>query len=35
MRIFKTSWFNKAAKKAHIKDSELYMAIEQVIKGQA
>lgn len=29
------SWFNKAAKKAHIKDSELYTAIEQVIKGQA
>jgi hypothetical protein len=35
MRIFKTSWFNKAAKKAHIKDSELRMAIDQVIKGQA
>lgn len=35
MRIFKTSWFNKAAKKAHIKDSELLMAIDQVIKGQA
>ena len=34
MRVFKTSWFNKAAKKARIKDSELYAAIEQVIKGQ-
>ena len=31
MRIFKTSWFNKAAKKAHIKDSELRIAIDQVI----
>lgn len=35
MRIFKTHWFNKAAKKARIKDSELYEAVEQVIKGQA
>ena len=35
MRIFKTSWFNKAAKKAHINDSELRMAIDQVTKGQA
>ncbi len=34
MRIFKTTWFNKAAKKARIKDSELCQAIEQVIKGQ-
>lgn len=34
MRIFKTSWFNKAAKKARIKDSELCRAIEQVLKGQ-
>lgn len=35
MRVFKTIWFNKAAKKASIKDSELYEAIKQVIKGQA
>lgn len=35
MKIFKTHWFNKAAKKARIKDSELYDAIEQTIKGQA
>jgi len=35
MRIFKTSWFNKAVKKARIKDSELCKAIEQAIKGQA
>jgi hypothetical protein len=35
MRIFKSSWFNKAAKKARIKDSELYDAIEQIINGQA
>lgn len=34
MRVFKTSWFSKAAKKSHIKDSELCMAIDQVIKGQ-
>ena len=35
MRVFKTIWFNKAAKKARIKDLELYAAIKQVIKGQA
>lgn len=35
MRVFKTSWFNKAARKARINDSELYEAIKQVIKGQA
>lgn len=35
MRVFKTIWFSKAAKKARIKDSELYEAIKQVIKGQA
>jgi hypothetical protein len=34
MRVFKTTWFNKAAKKARIKDSELCKAIEQVLKGQ-
>jgi hypothetical protein len=32
-RCFKTVWFAKAAKKAHIKDDELCKAIEQVIKG--
>ena len=35
MRIFKTSWFTKAAKKAGIKDADLCKAIDQVIKGQA
>ena len=35
MRIFKTSWFNKAAKKARIQDSELCEAIKQLIQGQA
>jgi hypothetical protein len=34
-RCFKTAWFAKAAKKAHIKDDELCKAIEQVIKGQS
>lgn len=34
-RVFKTSWFAKAAKKAHIKDSVLCLAIQQVIDGQA
>lgn len=33
-RIFKTAWFNKAAKKAHISDDELCLAIRQVIQGQ-
>lgn len=33
-RIFKTAWFNKAAKKAHISDDELCLAIWQVIQGQ-
>lgn len=27
-RVFKTAWFTKAAKKAHIKDLELYEAIQ-------
>lgn len=34
-RAFKTAWFNKAAKKAKIKDIELCLAIRQVIDGQA
>ncbi len=34
-RVFKTAWFSKAAKKAHIPDDELCAAIRQVILGQA
>jgi hypothetical protein len=34
-RTFKTSWFSKAAKKAHISDEELCSAIRQVMLGQA
>jgi hypothetical protein len=34
-RVFKTAWFSKAAKKAHIPDSELCVAIRQVMLGQA
>lgn len=34
-RAFKAAWFNKAAKKAKIKDIELCLAIRQVIDGQA
>jgi hypothetical protein len=34
-RIFKTSWFAKAARKSHISDEELCAAIRQVMKGQA
>jgi hypothetical protein len=34
-RIFKTAWFNKAAKKARISDKELCAAISQVMQGQA
>jgi hypothetical protein len=34
-RVFKTSWFSKAAKKAHIPDDELCTAIRQVMLGQA
>lgn len=34
-RAFKTAWFSKAAKKAHIRDSELCIAIRQVMAGQA
>jgi hypothetical protein len=35
MRAFKTAWFSKAARKAHIKDDELCGAIDEAIKGQA
>lgn len=34
MRAFKTSWFTKAAKKMHIKDSELSQALHEVMQGQ-
>ena len=34
-RVFKTSWFTKAAKKARIQDTDLCHAIQQVIQGQA
>jgi hypothetical protein len=35
VRIFKTVWFAKAARKAHISDEELCSAIRQVMLGQA
>ena len=35
VRVFKTAWFSKAARKARIKDDELCEAIEEVMKGQA
>lgn len=35
MRTFKTAWFAKAARKAHITDEELCSAILQVALGQA
>jgi hypothetical protein len=34
-RVFKTAWFAKAARKAHIPDDELCSAIRQVMVGQA
>jgi len=34
-RVFKTAWFAKAARKAHIRDAELSAAIMQVMLGQA
>lgn len=34
-RVFKTAWFSKAAKKAHISDVDLCAAINQVMQGQA
>lgn len=34
-RVFKTAWFAKASKKAHITDAELCSAIHQVMLGQA
>ncbi len=35
MRVFKTRWFAKVAKKARIDDDELCEAIAEVMKGQA
>lgn len=35
IRVFKTHWFAKAAKKALIKDDELCETIKEVLKGQA
>lgn len=34
-RVFKSSWFTKAAKKARISDEALCKAIQQVMQGQA
>ena len=34
-RVFKTAWFTKAARKAHIPDEELCSAIRQVMLGKA
>jgi hypothetical protein len=35
VQVFKTAWFTKAARKAHIPDEELCSAIRQVMLGQA
>ncbi len=34
-RTVKTAWFSKAARKAHISDSDLCKAVQQVMQGQA
>jgi hypothetical protein len=34
-RVFKTAWFAKSARKAHIPDEELCSAVQQVVLGQA
>ena len=34
-RFFKTAWFAKAARKAHIREDELCENIRQMMKGQA
>ena len=34
-RAFKTEWFSKKARKAHIKDDELCEAFREVLNGQA
>jgi len=33
-RVFKTAWFSKAARKAHIDDVELCVAIGEAMRGQ-
>ncbi len=33
-RVFKSAWFSKAAKKAHIHDDELCAAVKQAMLGQ-
>ena len=33
-RVFKTAWFSKAARKAHIDDCELCTAIREAMRGQ-
>ena len=34
-RVFKTAWFTKAARKAHIGNAELCAAMQEVMLGQA
>lgn len=34
-RVFKTAWFAKVARKAHVADEDLCLAILQVMRGQA
>ena len=34
-RVFKSAWFSKSAKKAHIHDEELCTAVRQAMNGQA
>ncbi|MHB1757584.1 MAG: type II toxin-antitoxin system RelE/ParE family toxin [Leptospirillum sp.] len=34
-RVFKTSWFSKAARKSGIRDSELLKAMSQIMEGKA
>jgi len=35
VRIFKSAWFTKAARKARIDDANLYQAVQQAMLGQA
>ena len=35
MRVFKTAWFERSARKARIKDDELCGAIDEVMRGLA
>lgn len=35
VRVFKTAWFTKAARKAHIDDVELCVAIREAMQGLA